>query len=862
MPLFVPRYALLAGVLAFSALLPQVAFSQTAANPAPAQTFNPLDLDSRDQLQLVGELISSDEIVYGESRSTISYKDFTLTANRIVLDTVTLEFEAEGDVVITGKDEEIRASAARYNFRQSEGVAYDVEGVQGGFFFRSQWDEAEKGPSFRRISEDEALFQGAIYTRSAFPVPTSYVKGREVILIPGERIFLRDASVWWRGVPVFYLPAYSRGFVNRSPWDFQVGVLSRYDFYTRLGYSIYSKTEVPDWKNPGEYVTRSKGRIGVKADVFSAGAVGVGVDSQYEYDFERHIGSLSVYGIRDSVRNVQDPAENEDERYLYRHRHNTMLGDTIYQLNADWMSDPDVYYDIEDRFDPLNQRGRLPERRFRTAGTYLQEDWLARFSVEYKERITQDVYQDYAEPQNDNLLYDPDPDFTRDRGTQTDGVTRNRYGRVSRKYQGRVATRLQPILGSNSPFFGQLEVNAFRNTDPGFNEFDQRDDQEISGADVYYSATNRLRLDREGRFTWINTVGVGAGYYDRQNDELIDSNRLGPGGSAATVNGVPFSSNNTAFFSNGNRRISGSDLTPYYAWADYTSRLNGRFTNDLSGYLQYRTRKGTSDSLGEFYEKSGRQEAFEDVYDFPHDYNWVEAFLAYQPVRPNLELYTRAGYNLEGQSDRFANEQEYYIGPGADYTNDSGEWSLSTEALYEGRQARDPQDPAEYDAAQIAGNVQVDYIPNHGRYWANVKVDGVYPLDDDPRRQPARRERRFNEDDSDISVRPLIGRKFGPKYDVEIFAEYNSRINTIDEAGVLVTRDLYDADLFVFVGTNATTNQTRDSNQGSSDNTPDIKRELEFRVGLKLSTPDEQSRLSGVSRKTLRDQKREAQFVE
>lgn len=858
----VQRIALIAGVLALSHTLPQGVHAQTAANPAAAQTFNPLDADSRDQIQLLGELISSDEIVYSESRSTISYRDFTLTANRIVLDTVTLNIEAEGEVVITGKDEEIRASSARYNFRQAEGVAYDVEGVQSGLFFRSEWDEGVRGPSFRRISEDEALFQGAIYTRSGFPVPTSYVKGREVILIPGERVFMRDASVWWRGVPVFYLPAYSKGFVSRSPWSLEVGVISRYDFYSRLTYSVYSKTEVPSWKNPGDMVTRSKGRLGVKTDLFSAGAVGVGVDSEYEYDFERHIGSLSVYGIRDSVRNVQNPAEDEQERYLYRHRHNTMLGDTIYQLNADWMSDPDVYYDVEDRFQPLGQRGRLPERRIRGAASYLQEDWLARFSVEYKERITQNIYQDYAEPQNDNLLYDSDPDFARDRGTQTDGVTRNRYGRVSRKYQGRLATRLQPILGSNSPFFGQLEVNAFRNTDPGFNEYDQRDDQEVSGSDVYYSATNRIRLDRNGRFTWINTVGVGAGYFGRQTDEIIDPNRLGPGPGRTSVDGIPFSSNNTGYFSNGNRRISGSDLTPYQFWADYTSRLNGRFTNDLSGYLQYRTRKGTSDTIGEYYAKSGRQEAFEDVYDFPQDYNWVEAFLGYTPVKPNLDLYSRAGVNVEDQSDRYANEQEYYVGTGADYESDSGEWKLISEAQYEGRQARDPNDPAEYDASQIAGNSELKYVPLHGRYWSSLRVDGIYPLDDDPKTQPARRERRYNEDESDLSVRPTVGRKFGPKYDVEVFAEYNSRIQTIDEAGVLVTRDLYDADVFVYVGTNATTNQNRDNNQNSSSNKPEVEREMEMRVGLKLNTPNEQSRLSGVSRKTLRDSEREAQFVE
>ncbi|MDX1972639.1 MAG: hypothetical protein SFY68_08930 [Candidatus Sumerlaeia bacterium] len=854
------RNVLLCAALSTLAVVqPTPVTSQTAANPTAPQVFNPVTGRVSGELQMLGELISSNEFVYGESRSTISYRNFTLTADRLILDSVTLNAEAEGNVVITGPDEEIRASSLRYNFRTNEGVAFDVEGVQNGLFFRSEWDEATNGPSFRRLSEDEALFRGASYTQSGFPVPTSYVKGSEVILIPGERFFIRDASFWFRGVPVFYLPFYSRGFADRTPWSFEAGFLSDYGAYARVTYQIYFKTETPRWDLPGEYVTRNKGRIAVKTDLFSAGAVGVGIDSNYEFDFERHVGSLSLYGVRDSTRDVISPADDEDERYIYRHKHNTMLGDTIYQLNADWMSDPDIYYDIPDRFDPFNRRGRLPERRFRAAFTYLQEDWLSRFSTEYKERITLDRYQDPAELQNDNLLYDPDPDVFDNTGKDTDGVTRRRYARVARKYEGRLATRLRPVF--NAPLFAKLEVNAFRNTDAGLNEFSQLDDTEVFGADAYYSVTNRLKLDRNGKFTWLNTVGVGVGYYSRQDDEIIDNGVLGPGPRPTTVDGVPFQDNRTAFLSNGNRRIDAGETNSPWAWADYTSRLNGRLTHDLSGYLQYRVRQGTPNGTGEYYAKSGRTEAFEDIYDFPQDYHWVEAFLNYSPFKPDINLYSRAGYNLQPQNERFANERKFYVGPGADYTTDSGEWIYRADALYEGRQARDYRDPNEFEAEEISGRAEVAYVPKHGRHWASLTVDGSYPLNDDPVAQANAVERRFSEDEPDVSIRPLVGRQFGPKYSAETFVEYNTRIEDIKEAGVMVTRDLYDADLFVYVGTRALTNRDLDRSRSTS-NKPDVQQELEFRVGLKLNTPEETSRLSGISRKTLRDKKIEEETAE
>lgn len=826
--------------------------AQTAANPSANQSFNQtLPEITGDEIQVIGEVFSSDEIVFSDSRATIYYQDTALTADRITVDYVTQAATAEGDVVFTGPEEEIRATRIEYSFREKQGVAFGVEGVRDGFFFRTKWDESEKSASFRRISEDEALFRGATYTRSGFPVPTSYVKASEVIIIPGERVFMKGASVWWRGVPVFYMPVHSKSLTGGSPWSFEVGAKSRYGLFARLGYQFNSRSEVPDPQNSDEYITRSQGRLGVRADFFSGKAVGVGIDSEYMYDFEKHIGSLNLYGVRDFVRDVRNPDDDEAERFIYRHRHNTILGDTIWQVNADYMSDPDIYHDIEDSFNPDEERGRLPERRFRAAATYLQEDYIARFSAEIKDRITLPVYQDPAEPLNDNLLYDADPNFRRQTGQDTDGVTSRRYGRVSEKFEGRIATRLVPLGGSG--FQGRFEANVFNNLDAGYNEISSQDDERVTGVDAYYAVSHRTKLDGDGRFTWLNTVGIGAGYYERRNDEVVPSNQFaGPGPIA--LNGTGFANDETILASNGFAPVDFGDVNPFYLWIDYTSRLSGRLTQNLSGYVQYRVRQGTSDTLADAYAETGRLEAFEDIYDLPRDEHWIEALLSYSPIYPNLELTARGGYNLQSQQDRYANEQEYYAGVSADYENDTGEWLFNADVLYDSRQARDHRDPFSYDFAEIAGNAELSYVPIHGRYWGSLSVDGRYPLDDDPMASPATFRRRFDENDPDISIRPLIGREFGPKYDVEVFVEYNTRVETISESGILITRDLYDADLYVFAGTSTDTNQDRDTTRSTSSE-PETEQQLELRVGLKVKAPNEPSRLSGVSQVSLKEKR-------
>ncbi|MEQ8820829.1 MAG: hypothetical protein RLY93_11345 [Sumerlaeia bacterium] len=831
-----------------------------------------------------GQLAFDENVAYGLGRTTVVFGDMTIAADRMAIDVITRTVTAEGNVTVTGEKQDIRASRARYDFRLNEGVAYDVEGVYGPFFFRSIWDEEENGPSFRRVSEDEALFRGASFTTSTFPVPTYYITASEVLIYMDDRIFIKNATFWvWANpaIPLFWLPVYTVGFDGGSPWSFSAGYRSRYGAFLSVGYDVSHESKVPAWDDPDQMNVRSSGKLGVRTDLFSGGAVGVGAKYRYRFDFKRHIGSLELYGVRDSVRDVD--GETDEERWLYRHRHNTLFGNTLFQLNADWMSDPDLYFDLLDGAgaDSVSvdvaaqadtaledaERGRVPERRLRSAIAYVKDDYVARLTGEIKDRVTRDRYQDFTDPDDDNLNYEPDLDFD-DEDDDTEGIPSSRYGRVTERLHGRVATRMLPLL--RTPLFWRAEVNGFNALDAGFNEGDTEDDERIYGGDVYGALSHRLRLDPQGRFTWLNQVGAGAGAYERTSDALISRKKLadfrgvmGADPRDVRVDGQRYRNASTIYLGEGDNRLDYEDVDPFFLWADYTSRLNARFTDTLSGYVQYYVRQLSNDSAGTFFEEAGRKEAFQDIYDFPTREHYVESRLDYRLLYPNLGMYVFGRYNLQDDNEIFANEPAWQTGTGFDYLNDSGEFGIAGGVGVDEFQLRDPGDPNEYRRSNAYANLRTSYTPIHNRYYAGLNIGGNKILEDDPADDPPEEEEnRFDEDDSEFTIEPVIGKRFGPKYLVEVGAEYNSDIDDFKEAGVTIERELPDFVLAFFFGFKLNTFEDRDELNDRDRDERDGDRELDFRVSARFKQPGERGELSAVSVTTLRERQRRAEFAE
>jgi hypothetical protein len=816
-------------------------------------------ISSRDPIR------TADEVGYATGRTVIEYKQFTLEADRMMIDYGSGDVWAEGNVVARGPAEFITADSGRFNLFDFQGVAYGVDGQVRDLFFRVSWDEQEEGPALIQLDENESIFRGMQYTSCNFPVPHYYITATEVILIRQKRVYFRNPTLYVRGVPVLWLPIYTRSLGEGSPWWVEFGYASRIGGFIRVGYRYIHRVQTPRWDDPSKYESRSHGLLDTYVDLMTRRGVGVGARYRYQFDYHRHTGYMEVYGLRDSERDV-DGEDSGDERWVYRHLHNSLLTDNLYfQLDADKASDPDIYWDVIDRFAPASEleRGRLFEQRIRAALNYRTEDWVARVAVDRKERLTRDRYQDFADPFDDDLDFDPDPDFTDDDEFDEDGISNDRYGRVSENVVGTWGTRLLQ-LGS-APLYYRFEANAFDSLDAGFNRLDEDDDSRVRGADGYGSLTHRIRLS--DRTTWLNTVGVGAAGYDRQENELItnqDFLAATPNAEGVrSVDGVRFVDQETILIGDGPRSASLDDVEPYYLFADYRSRLNHRFTDYLDGFLQYRVRQGTSDSLPDFYENIGYIEAWDNIYDFYHDQHWVEAGLNYFLRYPNMTVSATGGYNLQSTDDIYANERTAYAGLFTTYANDTNEFLSAVGITYETRQIRDYEDPNQYEQGSWGPYLRLSYFPRHARYWAQLAVSSSIKTEDDPVDRDNRQKRRFDENETDINIAPVVGKQFGPKYRVQLSGNYTTRYDTWRRAGITILRDLHDAELGLFFGIrNNSWEARRDDDDTSDDDDREKDYEMEIRTSLRFKIARDQPGLGARSITTLSDLRQEAQYVQ
>ena len=841
-----------------------------------------------------------DNVAYAEGRTRIEFEGTILEADRMVIDFISEDITAEGNVVFRAGEEIILAERGRFNLTRSEGVAYGVEGQSGDIFFRAVHDEEEHGPAFRQLSEQESVFRGTHFTTSTFPVPFYHIASQEVILHKNQRIYFRNPVLYVRGWPVFWFPFYTRDLVEGSPWTTEVGYHSRLGAYFRLGYRYNHRVRVPKWEEPEETEEQSDGILDTELHLMSQRGIGIGAHYRYRFDYRNHIGDVRVYGIRDQDRDreLRDQDGDETTRWIYRHRHNSFIRwRYVFQLDINQASDPDLYYDILDVFEPDRawRTGRLFERRMRAALTYRDSDWIARVMVDQRDRLGRDRYTDFSNPFDDDLDFDPQPDFELGERFRDDGISGDRFGTVSENASFRWSTRLLNL--GTTPLFYRFEANAFDSLDSGFNTLSDRDDARVRGVDFWGGVTHNLRLGP--RTTWTNTLGAGAAVYERSRSDLIrrrdferaqpvpvedlpldeEGNPFYPPGmgipfavpgtdppvedGTIRIDGLRFRDHETIALGDSPTELGVDDYESTYLFTEYRSRLNHRFTEFLDGFVQYRVRQGTSENLGNFYEDTGRQRSFQDIHDFYTDIHYLEGGLNYFLRYPNLTASLLARQNLKSRSDTAPNEQLRFVGLGLGYINDTREFELASGIGYQERQLRDRHDPNTFDQSSIGGHVRAAYFPQHARYWAELVLAGSRKLEEDPVARDIRAERRFDENDTEVVISPIVGRQFGPKYRVQLEAQYNTRFEDFERFGVTVLRDLHDAELGLFAGMrNRFFRTRRDDRDETQTLTPgDSEYEYDFRATLQFKIDRDAPGLGQRSIVTLRDVRQDARYV-
>jgi hypothetical protein len=804
-----------------------------------------------------------DQIVYGPGRTRITYREMTLEADHVLLDSRLQEIQAEGNVELQARGHTVYAQSLRYNFDQNEGVAYNARGQYGPVYFRTHPKGKDKAagetPQFQVVSEHEALFRHSDVTTCDFKVPHYYVRGREVVLFPRDRVFLRGATFYVAGVPIFYLPIYTRSLFESSPWFVQLGYNSRSGARIRLGYSYAHRTAEPSFEDDKVMQTRSQGRADLYMDYLSKLGPGLGFDYTYNFEYGKHKGELSIYGLSDKNREVfgatldsgaTDGMQQESERWRFLWRHRTELTEDLTLLfNIDEFSDPDIFYDVLDLFNRDDERYRDIQRRARVALTFVQEAYVVRLMADVKDRIGLDRLNNFSDPTDNNRDFDLDP-YDSSNKNSVNGIGSDRWGRVSSKLpQFDAATRWLPFGGN--PWFYRTELHLYNALDKGLNIVNDRDNAYVHGVEFYQQLMRQWKLSQ--RTTLLGKVGVGVGVADRATDLGYDVAGMGsPLEVGKTfprqIDGLTFVDPNT--FLIGTRRRSLEDINPGYLWGDMELQLNTRFSDALRGWLRWRLRKTTDDFLGDWYASLGSRTVREDLYNYKLREHWLEGRLDYSLFRPLLSLYTGAGVSLEGRGNLYPQEPSAYWNAGGRWTNLRRTLVLDAGVGLTRRQLYDPSDPRAVEENEWYLRQALTYAPVHQRWYLVLDNSVNLTKNQNAAISHENQDTIFYDEQTHGHFDVVYGREIGPKWNTEFKVAYDYQSGALDRVSWLLQRDLHDAIAELEVRAERNESQT-------DNNTDKTTTQIDVRTGLKFKLPGKEAEFGRGDVRTLRQQARE-----
>ncbi len=146
------------------------------------------------------EYFEKEKKVVGSGHVVITYKDTTLTCDKITVFTETKEAQAEGNVRIVQGESFFGGEAVNYNFEKETGTIVNFKGYSAPWY--------TKGESAERAGADKFIVDKGSVTTCDHDNPHYRLSAKKVLIYPNVKVVLRNATVWVGPVPVFWMPVY------------------------------------------------------------------------------------------------------------------------------------------------------------------------------------------------------------------------------------------------------------------------------------------------------------------------------------------------------------------------------------------------------------------------------------------------------------------------------------------------------------------------------------------------------------------------------------------------------------------------------------------------------------------------------
>ncbi len=132
---------------------------------------------------------------------SVTYKDSTLTCDKITVNTLTKEAKAEGNVRIENEQGVVEGEDVVYNFQTGKGIISDADFRSNPYFGRAE--------RFQRQSEEEFIAKRGYISTCSFDQPHYRIKSGKVNFFPNDKVQTKHDTFYVGQVPFFYLPRYN-----------------------------------------------------------------------------------------------------------------------------------------------------------------------------------------------------------------------------------------------------------------------------------------------------------------------------------------------------------------------------------------------------------------------------------------------------------------------------------------------------------------------------------------------------------------------------------------------------------------------------------------------------------------------------
>ncbi len=272
------------------------------------------------------EYFHEQEKVIGTGNVRIDYEEATLTADKVTVFMATKVAVAEGHVVLKQNGSTFRGERGEYNFDTKIGNVSHMDAE----IEPSLYGKAKK---IERVSPDHYRATDGYVTTCCGNSPLYRIQSQSVDIYPHRKVVIRNALIFIKNVPIFFVPVFIQPLVDFDRFPVQVipGKNREWGAFV-LSKWRYELLDTPDTVSRGNVLIDWRERRGF----------GYGVDNYYRSkDLGR--GAVRTYYTDDG----EPPFKVDPERYRGQLRHQTKLTkDTTFTAEINKLSDPLIIKDF------------------------------------------------------------------------------------------------------------------------------------------------------------------------------------------------------------------------------------------------------------------------------------------------------------------------------------------------------------------------------------------------------------------------------------------------------------------------------------------------------------------------------------